>query len=143
MRLLFIGLAASLLILYSPYLLYILLDRANEFEERIQEEVVASLSTVMDKPWRFLVPVVMVALLLEIAYFVSVWKVFDLVAYRGLTLGFIFFEVIHLGRTLWYLPGCASGQVKIDKLVIWPLERTVALMFSIHAILGFLLLIWP
>jgi hypothetical protein len=135
--------AASLLLLYSPYLLYILRGKAGEFEERIQEEVAASLDPILENPWRILLPVVAVALLAEAAYFISAWMVFDRVVFRGLTLGFILFELFHLGRTLWYLPGFATGRVKIDTLVSWPLERTSAIAFSIHAILGLLLIIWP
>lgn len=143
MQILFIGLAASLLLLYSPYLWYILRGKAGEFEERLQEEVAASLSHILQNPWRILLPVVAVALLAEAAYFLSAWMVFDRVVFRGITLGFILFEVFHLGRTLWYLPGFATGRVEVNTLVNWPLERTSAVAFSIHAILGLLLIIWP
>ena len=135
--------AASLLLLYSPYLLYILQGKAGEFEGRLQGEVEASLSHILQNPWRVLLPVVVVALVLEAAYFVSAWMVFDRVVFRGITLGFILFEVFHLGRTLWYLPGFATGRVKADTLISWSLEQTSAIAFSIHAILGLLLLIWP
>lgn len=143
MRILFMIMAASLLLLYSPYLLYILRGKAEEFEGRLQEEVAASLDPVLENPWRILLPVVAVALLAEAAYFISAWMVFDRVVFRGITLGFILFELFHLGRTLWYLPGFATGRAKIDTLVSWPLERTGAIAFSFHAILGLLLIIWP
>lgn len=143
MRILFMIMAASLLLLYSPYLLYILRGKAEEFEGRLQEEVAASLDPVLENPWRILLPVVAVALLAEAAYFISAWMVFNRVVFRGITLGFILFELFHLGRTLWYLPGFATGRVKIDTLVSWPLERTGAIALSFHAILGLLLIIWP
>lgn len=143
MRLLFIGLAASLLILYSPYLRYILSGKAGEFEERLQQEAVASLDSMPGNPWRVLMPVVVVALVLEAAYFVSAWMVFDRIVFRGITLGFASFEVIHLARTVWYLPGFVAGRVKVDTLINWDMERTSAIVFSMHAILGLLLIIWP
>ena len=143
MQILFIALAVSLLILYSPYLWYILRGRAEGFESRLQQELMASLEFLRRNPWRTLLPVVGIALLLEAAYFVSAWVVFDRVVFRGITLGFVWFEVYHLGRTLWYLPRFISGGVKVDTLVSWALERTSAIAFSIHAILGLLLIIWP
>ncbi|MGE5544249.1 MAG: hypothetical protein ACM3UW_04685 [Bacillota bacterium] len=143
MRILFVALAVSLLILYSPYLWYILRGTAEEFESRLQQEVTASLEFLQSNPWRVLLPVVVIALLLEASYFVSAWLVFDRVVFRGITMGFVLFEVFHLGRTLWYLPGFISGRVKVDTLISWALERTSAIAFSIHAILGLILIIWP
>jgi hypothetical protein len=143
MRWLFVGLAASLLILYSPYLLYILRGRAGEFESNLQQEVLASINYFLSNPWRVLMPVLVVALVIEAAYFASAWMVFDRWAFRGLTLGFAFFEMLHLGRTIWYLPRVVAGRIELDILISWGMERTSALMFSIHAILGLLLLLWP
>lgn len=143
MRILFIALAVSLFILYSPYLWYILRGRAGGFESRLQQELMASLELLQKNPWRILLPVVGIALLLEAAYFVSAWVIFDRVVFRGITLGFIWFEVYHLGRTMWYLPKVISGKAEVDTLVSWALERTSAIAFSIHAILGLLLIIWP
>lgn len=143
MQILFVALAILLLILYSPYLLNILRGKTGEFENRMQYEVTASFDYLRDNPWRVLIPVVVIAILLEAAYFISAWLTFKMVVYRGITLGFLGFEVFHLVRTLWYLPGLVSGRVKVDTLIIWPLERTSALAFSIHAVLGLILTIWP
>ena len=143
MRILFAPLAVLLLILYSPYLLYILRGKAGEFEGLLQHEATASLAYLRENPWRVLVPVLVIAILLEAAYFVSAWLAFNLPVYRGITLGFMWFEVFHLARILWYLPGFVSGRVKAETLIIWPLERTSAVAFSIHAILGLILIIWP
>lgn len=143
MRILFVSLAVLLLILYSPYLLYILRGKAGEFEGLLQNEATASLGYLRENPWRVLMPVVVIAILLEAAYFVSAWLTFNLPVYRGITLGFMGFEVFHLARILWYLPGFIAGRVKVDTLIMWPLERTSAVAFSIHAILGLILTIWP
>jgi len=138
----FVILAVSLLTLYSPYLVNILRGQAADFEERLQQEMLLALSD-MENPWRLLIPVIVVALALEAAYFVSAWLAVDRVAFRGLTLGFAVFEVYHLGRTGWFLRKFLRGSVGIDRLIVWSLERSSALVLSFHAILGLLLIIWP
>ncbi len=139
MKIVFIVLALSLLLIYSPYLLGMFRGQVEIFEQRLQAELATVLKLGLEHPWRTMLPLLVVGLLFEAGYFWSALIAVGLTGYTTLTIYCIIFEIYHIGRAALNLLRFMKGTIKSEEFVIWRLERTAALLLSLHALVGLIL----
>lgn len=143
MTFLFLCTAAVILLLYAPYFYYILSGKGSLFEAKMQNELMTVLPQIKAGAMRNLYFLVALIVLLEAAYFFSAWSAVDNPCFKWITIGFAAFEVYHLFRTAYYFRRYIKGAITGDRVISWPLERVVVMVFIAHAIIGAILLIFP
>lgn len=134
--------AVLILLLYSPYFVYILAGKAKSFENLLTVEILLLKDRYASRPVNWLL-LLIPALLIEAAYFVLAYFALRDTPLLWLTAAFALLELYHLIRYLWHFGGFAAGRLPVDRFVSWRLERISTLVFYTHAVLGIILILWP
>lgn len=142
MKTVFLLMAFIMLLLYAPYFFALLRGKAKSFELYISKEMTSEQNPFFNMRSTVLF-MALIAVIMDVLYFLGAWYAVDIQLFRWITLAFGGLEAFHVLRTLLFLYLYLQGKINWEKLFLWPLERTVALLFYIHAVLGVLLIVWP
>lgn len=143
MSIVYISLAAIILIAYTPYFLAILAGKAERLESYIEHEFIIMIIDMQDEMPLSLQFIITTVVAVEVLYFFSTWMVFDYLAFRLLTLALTSFEAYHILRTIFMMRRFFANRAPLGAVFRWKLERAAAMLLCTHSTMGILLLVLP
>lgn len=143
MSIIFIILAALMLLMYLPYILTILAGRPQRFEDYVKRELARLISELRDGAPRTMMVFITFALAFEISYFITAWFTVRVLAYQLITIGITCFEAYHILRTIFFITRFFTNRAPLGRIFNWIIERLAAVLLFSHALIGLLLLLVP